>query len=72
MIKDLRILLIIKKLIDTMLPNGWVYCLEGNHFVKKENALIGNFHNPLERKKETCYFCYKHAAQAISKLKYGD
>jgi hypothetical protein len=28
--------------------------------VKKEKALMGNFHNPVEGKKETCYFCYKH------------
>jgi len=61
--KDWRTQLIIKKLTDTMLPDGWVYCMQGNHFVKKEKALMGNFHNPVEGKKETCYFCYKHLDQ---------
>jgi hypothetical protein len=28
--------------------------------VKKEDALMGDFHNPVEGKKEICYFCYEH------------
>jgi hypothetical protein len=46
--------------------------MEGNHLVRKEKALMGNFHNPIEGKKETCYFCYKHCAQAISEFNNGD
>ena len=60
MIEDWRTQLVIKKLTDTMLPDGWVYCIKGQHFVKKEDALMGDFHNPIEGQKETCYFCYKH------------
>jgi len=70
--KDWRTQLVIKRLTDTMLPDDWVYCIEGNHLVKKEKALMGNFHNPVEGKKETCYFCYKHYGEVISALNYGD
>jgi hypothetical protein len=60
MIEDLKTQLVIKKLTDTMLPGDWVYCVKGQHFVKIENALIGDFHNPIEGKKEKCYFCSEH------------
>jgi hypothetical protein len=46
--------------------------MEGNHLVRKEKALIGNFHNPAVGRKETCYFCYKHCAQAISEFNNED
>jgi hypothetical protein len=72
MIEDLRTQLVIKKLTDTMLPDGWVYCVKGQHFVKKEDSLMSDFHNPIEGQMETCYFCYKHYDRTYSIFNYKD
>jgi len=72
MIEDLRTQLVIKKLTDTMLPDGWVYCVKGQHFVKKEDALMGNLYNPIEGQKEKCYFCYEHYDRVNSIFNYRD
>ena len=69
MIEDLKTQLVIKKLTDTMLPDGWVYCFKGQHFMKKEDALMDDFHNPFEGQRETYYFCYEHYKQADLKKK---
>jgi hypothetical protein len=68
MIEDLRTQLVIKKLTDMMLPDDWVYCVKGQHFVKKEDALMGEFDNPIEEQRETCYFCYEHYDEVNSIL----
>jgi hypothetical protein len=72
MIEDWKTQLVIKKLTDTMLPDGWVYCVKGQHFVKKEDALMDDFDNPIEGQTETGYFCYKHYGQMNSIFNYGD
>jgi len=69
MIEDWKTQFVIKKLTDSMLPDDWVYCFKGQHFVKKEDALMGDFHNPIEGQRETCYFCYEHYEQVNVKKK---
>lgn len=72
MIEDWRTQLVIKTLTDKMLPDDWVYCVKGQHFVKKEDALMGDFYNPIEGKQETCYFCYEHYDRINSLFNYSD
>lgn len=68
--EDWKLLVIFKKLTEKMLPDGWVYCIKGQHFVKKEDAKMGDFYNPIERQRETCYFCYEHYNQVDSIFNY--
>jgi hypothetical protein len=72
MIEDWKLQVIFKKLSEKMLPDGWVYCIKGQHFVKKEDAVIGDFYNPIEGQKETCYFCYEHYDRTYSIFNYKD
>jgi hypothetical protein len=60
MIEDWKTQIVIKKLTDTILTDDWAYCFEGQHIVKKEDALMDGFYNPIEGQKEKCYCCHEH------------
>ena len=70
--EDWKLQVIMKKLTETMLPDDWVYCIRGQHFVQKKDALIGDFYNPIEQQRETCYFCSEHSQQVTSIFDYRD